>query len=144
MQNTIGRRKYTGELPVVQVRTHLLTSDFGSSTRGERQLLNVFRNHTTPRCSIHLTVQSQFLNIIVGPQLLTITVGPQFQLSAIEADNLTVCSHSSKSTLNWLFFKIFKFPGPCLPGMTSFTLQLHFLSGVYYDNCDCHILCAQA
>ena len=33
---------------------------------------------------------------------------------------------------------------PSLPVMTSFTLQPHFLSGVYYDNCDCHILCTRA
>ena len=33
---------------------------------------------------------------------------------------------------------------PSLPGMTSFTLQTHFLSGVYYDDCDCNILCALA
>ena len=43
-----------------------------------------------------------------------------------------------------LFFKIFKFSGPSLTDMTSFTLQLHFLFGVYYDNCDCHILCERA
>ena len=40
-----------------------------------------------------------------------------------------------------VFFKIFKFSGPLLPGIMSFTLQPRFLSGVYYDNCDCHILC---
>ena len=33
---------------------------------------------TTPQCSAHLVVQSQFLNIIVGPQLLNIIVGPNF------------------------------------------------------------------
>ena len=31
---------------VVPVGTHLFTSEFGSSTRGERLFLKVFRNHT--------------------------------------------------------------------------------------------------
>ena len=31
---------------LLPVRTFLLTSDFGSSTRGDRQFLKVFRNHT--------------------------------------------------------------------------------------------------
>ena len=34
---------------------------------------------------------------------------------------------------NWRHFKILKFSGPSLLGMMSSTLQLHFLSGVYYD-----------
>ena len=125
----------------------LLNSNFGSSTRGERQFLKVFRNRTkltTPQRSVHLEVQSQLLTIMVGPQLLTIMVGPQLQLSASMSDNPTVGLHGLMSTFNWLFFKIFKFSGTSLPGMTSFTLQPHFLSGVYYDNCDCHILCVRA
>ena len=39
------------------------------------------------------------------------------------------------------FFLIFKFSGLSFPGMTSSTLQPHFLSKVYYDNCNCHIQC---
>ena len=75
--------KYSGD-SVVQVRTHLLTSDFGSSTRGERQFLKFFRNHTMltiPQNSAQLMVQSKFLNIVVGPQLLNIIVGPNFSSS---------------------------------------------------------------
>ena len=130
----------------------------------ERQFLKVFRNYTMltkPKRLTHLVVQSQFLStmvgtqlfnamvgpqllhIIVGPQLLTIMVGTQLLLSAIEADNPTLSLHRPKSTPNWHFFKIFKFWGPSLPGMTSFTFQHHFPSGVYYDNCDCHIICAR-
>ena len=108
-------------------------------TRRETQFLKIFRNHTmqmTLQRSANLVVQSQFLNIIVGTQL---------HLSAIEADNPTVYLHGLKSTPNWFFFKIFKFSGPSLPGMPSFTLQPHFhISGVYYDNCDWRILCARA
>ena len=50
----------------------------------------------------------------------------------------TVCLHGPKSTFN------FKFSGPSLLDMTSFTLQPHFLSEVYYDNGNCHTLCARA
>ena len=71
-------------------------------------------------------------------------VNPQLQLFAPMADNPTVCLHDPKSTPKWLLFQIFKFSGPSLPGMTSFTLQPFFLSGVYYDNFDCYILCARA
>ena len=31
----------------------------------------------------------------------------------------------------------------CFWALTSFTLQPHFLSGFYYDNCDCHTLCVR-
>ena len=71
-----------------------------------------------PNCLIGL----QLLNNIVGTQLLTIMVGPQLKLSAIKADH-PVCLCGPKSTPNWLFFKIFKFSGPSLPGITSFTPQ---------------------
>ena len=77
--------------------------------------------------------QPQNSNCMVGPQLLNTIVGTQLQLSAIEADNPTVCLHGPQSTPN---YGIFKCSGPSLPGMTSFTHKPHFLSGVYYDNCD--------
>ena len=50
-------------------------------------------------------VQSQILNFMVGPQLFTIMVGTQLQLSAIEADNPTVCLHGPKSPPNDSFSK---------------------------------------
>ena len=61
-------------------RLNRLTSEFDSSTRGERQFLKFFRNHTmltTPQRSAHLVVQSQFLKTMVGPQLLNTIVGTQ-------------------------------------------------------------------
>ena len=153
ISNSCNTRKYKTQMgdSVVQTRTHLLTSDFGSSTRGERQFLKVFRNHTmltTLQRLARLVVQSQFLTIMVGPQLLTIMVGPQLliimvgpqlltimvgpqlltimvgpqlltimvgpqlltimvgpqlHLSAIEADNPTVCLHGPKSSPNSVF-----------------------------------------
>ena len=47
---------------------------------------------------------------------------------------------------NYCLFKILKFSGPSILGMTSSTLQLHFLSGGLFimTNVDCHILCARA
>ena len=66
------------------------------------------------------------------------------QLHALTVENSTLRLTGPISTLNWLSFKILKFPGPSLPGMTSSKLQLHLLSGVYYDNGDCHILYARA
>ena len=98
---------------------------------------------TTPQRLAHLVVQSQFLNTIVGPQLLNIMVGTSWQRTPFSAPlaeaQLTACMvHSQLPTAtaclngrepNWLFSKFFKFSGPTLPGMTSFTLQPHFLSG---------------
>ena len=150
MQNTYeetGGLKYTGDF-VVQVQTHLLTSNSGSSTWGERQFIKVFRNHTMlttsfngqnptlcpngrnstivfhgPTSKSQLPGWTQLLNIMVGTELFNTIIWTQLQLSAIEADNPAVCRHCPKSTPNWLFFKIFKFSGPLLPGMMSFTLQ---------------------
>ena len=92
----------------------LLTSDFGSSTLGERHN-SYYANH--PQYSAHLVVQSQFLNAMVGTQLLNAMVGPQllniivgtqllhtmvetqFPQSDFEADNATV------SLLGMLFLR---------------------------------------
>ena len=97
---------------------------------------------TPPQHTAHLVV----VKISVGrdPKILTQWPNPQLLdsmaensiLSAPIAENSTVCLHGPISTFNWLFFKNLKFSGPSLPGMTSSTLQPHFLSGVYYDNGD--------
>ena len=50
----------------------------------------------------------------------------QLHLSASVADHPNVCLYDPKSPPNRLFFKIFKFSGPSLLGITSFTLQPHF------------------
>ena len=105
----------------------------------------------------HLVVQSQFLITMVGPQLLNIIVGPNFlsswsdpnfnclpqrskppttRLRGSELSSLcpsgkdsVVCLPSPQSTPDKHFFKIFKFSGPSLPVMTSFTLQPIFSLG---------------
>ena len=60
----------------------------------------------------------------------------------------TPCSDLSFSTswsdFNWCDFLKSSNLRPSLLGMTSSTLQPHFLSGIYHDNSDCHILCVQA
>ena len=92
---------------------------------------------TTPKCSAHLVVQSQFLNTMVGPQLLNIIVGPNFWPSWSNPNfnwlpqwqTSQLSAYIVQNQLPILFFKIFQFSGPSLPGMTSFTLQLIFYLG---------------
>ena len=88
----------------------LLTSDFGSSTRGERQFFRVFRNHTMltiPQHSAHLVVQSQFFNIMFGPNFSQSWLDPNFnclpqwqttQLSVYMARNQLPTDLFSKSS----------------------------------------------
>ena len=54
---------------------------------------------------------------------------------------ISTSHHHHGQTLIEIFFKIFQILSPSLLGMISSTLQPHFLSGVYYDNGECHILC---
>ena len=65
---------------------------------------------TKPKRSVHLVAQSQFLNTMVGFKLLNILVEPQLQLSAMEADNLTVWLHGPKSTPNSRIFQNLQIP----------------------------------
>ena len=81
---------------------------------------------TTPQRSAHLMVQSQFLNSIVGPQLLNTMVGRHLL-------------HTMVGTILNLFQYLPNYQ-PVSSGHD--VIQPHFLSGVYYDNGDCHILCA--
>ena len=85
-----------------------------------------------PQLAAHLVM----LNVSVGrdPKNLTTAATEENLTLCLNGRNLTVCLHGPVSTLNRLFFKILKFSGPSLPGMTSSTLQPYFLSGVYYDN----------
>ena len=135
------RHKQVGS--VVQVRTVLLTSDFGSSTRGDRHN-SYYADHTIwpHQCVAHLAMSKT--SICRDPKNLTAATTVENSTLCPSGRNSIVCLHGPISTLNWLFFKILKFSGPSLPGMTLSTLQPHFLSGVYYDNGDCHILYARA
>ena len=75
---------------------------------------------------------------MAGTQLSSSMVQPQN--SHLHGRTSTSQHHGRNSTES--FFKIFQLLNQSLLGMTSSTLQPHFLSGVYYDNGDCHILCA--
>ena len=89
-------------------------------------------------------VGPQLLNTMVETQLLHTMVGPHFNcLPLRQTTQLSVYIVHYQLSID-VYFKIFKFSGPSLSGMMLFTLQPRFLSGVYYDNCVCHILCAQA
>ena len=135
--NTGGKRQTRS----FQIRTVLLTSDFGSSTRGERQFLLCWSYYADARrilwCLRSLSVEIR-----------------KTQLHASTEENSTLCFNGRE--LN------------CLPLWSNLNLQLtlfqnlpnsqdHLLGawrhphsspisslGVYYDNGDCHILCARA
>ena len=94
------------------------------ATRGERP--NSY-NVNNPQRAAHLVM----FKISVGrdPKNSTTSFNGRNSTLCPMAENLTLCLHGPISTLNWLFFKILKFSGPSNLGMTSSTLQLHFLSG---------------
>ena len=106
----------------------LLISDFSSSTRGERHN-SYYADHTIwpHQRAAHLVI----FKISVGRDRKKTQLHLQRPKSNSRPNgrNSTLCHHGPISTLNWLFFKILKFSGPSLPGMTLSTLQPHFLSG---------------
>ena len=109
---------------VVSDTNGLLISDFSSSTRGERHS-SYYANH--PQRTVHLVM----FKISVGrdPKNSTTSSTAQIQLYALIIEKSTLCLYGPILTLNWLFFKIFKFSKPSFPGMMSSALQPHFTSG---------------
>ena len=90
------------------------------ATRGpETQFLKVFANHTT------LTLAQRAAHVVMSK----ISVGrdPKNPTTSFNGQNPTL--PPQWSNLNSFFFKILQFSGSSLPGMTSSTLQPHFLSG---------------
>ena len=78
------------------------------------------------------TAHLVLFNISVCRDPKTLTAATMVEnsiLYAPMAEKSNVCLHGPMSTFISLFFKILKFLGPSLPGMTSFTFQPHFLSG---------------
>ena len=116
---------------VVKVRTviNFLTSVLRHEER-ETQFLKFFVNHTMltiPNVRrILWCLRSLSVEIWKTP---TTSSTAEIQLYASMAETQLSATMVQSQLLNWLFFKIFKFSGPSLPGMTSSTLQLHFLSG---------------
>ena len=85
--------------------------------RKETQFLKTYANHTIwPQRRAHLVMSK-------------ISVGWDSKKTNYIFQWQKLDSMPPWSNLNWLFFKILKFSGPSLPGMTSSTLQPHFLSG---------------
>ena len=128
-------------------------------TRWETQFLKVFRNHTmltkpptfgTSRCVLDLNSSSLVGTFRNGRKLNSMAENSisapmaEAQLFGFMVQSQILNFSTRWSDPNWIFFKIFQILSPSLLGMTSSTLQPHFLSMVCYDNGDCHILCARA
>ena len=103
-------------------------------TRRETKFLKVFANHTM------LTILSDHPQRAAYLVMFKISIHlPRSRSEKLNCRrngrNSTLCLNGRNSTLspwsnlNWLFFKILKFSGPSLPGMTSSILQPYFLSG---------------
>ena len=130
---------------VIQIRTHLLTFDSSFSTRGERHnsyyadhIIWPHKRAAHPvmfKISVGGDLKNPTTSSTVKIQLSTSILWQRTQFSAYVVQG-------QPSTL--LFFKILKFSWPSFPRMMISTLQSYFLSWVYYDNGDCHILCARA
>ena len=144
---------------VVQIRRHLLTSVLRHEERDTslKSLSLSYYVNNTPNVR-HISWCFRFQFIFAGWDQKNVT-------AAATAKNSTVCFHGPMSTFNSMvgllntmvgpqllntmvgpqltwFFKSLNL-SPSLLDKTSSTLQLHFLSWVYYDNGDCHILCAR-
>ena len=113
------------------------------TTRGERHN-SYYADHTIwpHQRAVHLVM----FKISVGRD-------PKIPTTSSTIENLTLCPNGRE--LNYLppwsniNFQLTLFQNPQIlrtisSGVTLSTLQPYFLSGVYYDNCDCHILCARA
>ena len=98
----------------------------------ETQFLKVFRNHTmlTPPLKFGTSrgvLRSQFISAGRDRKNITLRI-PNYRLSALMAETQLSASMVQCQLPNCLFFKIIKFSGTSLPGMTSSSLQPHFLS----------------
>ena len=113
---------------IVQVRTVLSTSDFGSSTRRERHDSYYAYHSIWPH---KYAAHPVMFKISVGrdPKNPTTPSMVKSNSQLPTGRNSTFCLHGPISTFNSLFFKILKVSGPSLLSMTSSTLQPLFLSG---------------
>ena len=75
------------------------------------------------------------VDCLVGLQLLNIMVEPPTS---------TVCLHGPMSTFQLTLFQNLQILRTIASRHDVIHTPAHFLSGVYYDNCDCHILCERA
>ena len=106
---------------VVQVRTfYKLLTSAQSDTRRETQFLLCWPYYVDPTNARRILWCLRSLSV------------------EIRKTQLHLQRPKSNSQLS---FKILRFSGPSLQGMTSSALQPHYLSGVYYDNGNYHIFC---
>ena len=72
----------------------------------------------------------------IDPAVFLSHLGWVAQPLVTEGPKPSVCCWLSIRYLvsNWRVFQNTQILSPSLPGMTSFTLQSHFLSSIYYDN----------
>ena len=114
--------------------------DLLSSSLVETQKTSPYASMVETQTSQHHGRNSTSTVRLHGPSRLQTQPVPIRQPTGLVPSKLpTRLAHSKNSTC---VFQNTQILSPLLPGMTSFILQSHLLSGVYYDNCDCHILCA--
>ena len=113
-----------------------------SDMRRETQFFIVFANHTMlsilsdhPQYEAHLVIFKISIHLYrSGPKKLDhCRNGRKLNSLPQRLKKIHSLPPWSNLNFNWLFFKILKFSAPSLPGITSSTLQPHFISGVYYD-----------
>ena len=139
MCNTNTQIQNTGGLSCFRQERFInfLTSVHGD-TRRETQFLKVFANHTM------LTPLQRAAHLVMFKISVHLRWSRPEKLNH-RRNSRKLNSLPQWSNLNWLFFKILKFSGPSLPGLTSFTLQPHLpVWGFIMTNGDCHILCVRA
>ena len=146
-------------------RSQLLNAMFGPQTRQHQGQTSIYRYHvqiptsqrhgrtqnlSTPRSDLNLPtpcsdpnfstpwseaklvntkVRPQFTNTMFRPQFLNAMVGPQLNIMVGSQLNLFQNPPNSQ---------------PISSGHDVIHTPAHFLSGVYYDYGDCHILCVRA
>ena len=111
-------------------------------TRRETQFLLCLRYYADPNNAWHILgcLRSLSVEIRKKKQLHLQRPNPNFNSMAENSILYAPMKENSTICLWWSNVN----SGLSLPGMTSFTLKPHFLSGVYYDNVDCHMFCARA
>ena len=97
-------------------------------TRRETKFLLGWPNYLTPSHARRILYYLRSLSVeILKTQLHASTV--ENSTLCFNGRHSTICLHGPISASQLTLFKILKFSGSSLPGMTSSTLQPHFLSG---------------
>ena len=141
---------------VVQVRTHILTSDFGSSTRGERHN-TYYADHTIwpHQRAAHLAK----FKISVGrdpknpttSSMVKIQISTHLRRSGPQKINRRCNGRKLNSSTQWPNPRLLDFNSQFPNDSKNLFLAWRYphsspisCLGVYYENDDCHILCTRA